>query len=217
MKLFFGKKEEKIIDLFSKHLSKIEEGLSSFEEMVVSYLNNDKEKTKETLEKISEIESEADSLRRKTESVMYEGAFLPNFRGDLLGLIEAADKVMNKIQSVSEILEFQKPNIPEEFKEDFLGQIQLVKKSYKFLKKSIESLFENIEKGHEFVKKVEEYEHKEDILEKALIKKLFDMEKLQLAEKIQLKDLFLQIGDIADRAEDASDRVEIIILKRNIK
>jgi hypothetical protein len=93
----------------------------------------------------------------------------------------------------------------------------LVKKTYKSLKKSIENVFENIEKSSEYIQKVEVQEHEEDILEKDLIRRLFEIDSLELSEKLQLKDLFLQIGDIADRAEDASDKLEIIVLKRNIK
>lgn len=217
MKLFFGKKEEKVIKLFSKHLDKVEEGLNLFTELIELYITNDIEKSVELSKQISNIESEADTLRRKTESEMYQGAFLPNFRGELLELIEAVDKVMNKTQTVSEILAFQKPKIPEDFREDFLEQCGLVKKTYKFLKKSIENTFENIEKSGEYIQKVELHEHKEDILEKDMLRRLFEIDNLELSEKLQLKDLFLQIGDIADRAEDASDKLEIIVLKRNIK
>lgn len=217
MKLFFGKKEEKVIKLFTKHLEKVEEGVSLLNNLVESYLETDMKKSEEILERISKTESEADDLRRKTESEMYGGAFLPNFRGELLELVESVDKVMNKIQSVSEIIVFQKPKIPDEFKESFLKQIQMVKKTYKYLKKSIESVFENIEESGGFIQKVEEMEHKEDIIEKEILKSLFTMKNLNLADKLQLKELFMQIGDIADRAEDASDKVEIIILKRSIK
>lgn len=217
MKLFFGKKEEKVIKLFSKHLEKVEEGVNLLTELIELYVTNDMEKSVELSKQISNIESEADSLRRKTESEMYQGAFLPNFRGELLELIEAVDKVMNKTQTVSEILIFQKPKIPENFKPDFLEQSRLVKKTYKSLKKSIENVFENIEKSSEYIQKVELQEHEEDILEKDLIRRLFEIDSLELSEKLQLKDLFLQIGDIADRAEDASDKLEIIVLKRNIK
>jgi len=217
MRLFFGKKEEKVIKLFSKHLEKVEDGVNLLTELLELYVNNDMEKSFELSKKISDIESEADTLRRKTESEMYGGAFLPNFRGELLELIETVDKVMNKTQTVAEILVFQKPKIPESFREGFLEQSQLVKKTYKSLKKSIENVFENIEKSGEYIQKVESHEHEEDILEKDLLRKLFEIDSIELAEKLQLKDLFLQIGDIADRAEDASDKLEIIILKRNIK
>ncbi|MDK2906824.1 MAG: uncharacterized protein PWQ66_785 [Petrotoga sp.] len=217
MKLFFGKKEEKVIKLFSKHLEKVEEGLNLLTELIEFYVTNDMDKSVELSKQISNVESQADTLRRKTESEMYQGAFLPNFRGELLELIEAVDKVMNKTQTVSEILVFQKPKIPEDFREDFLKQCGLVKKTYKFLKKSIENVFENIEKSGEYIQKVELHEHEEDILEKDMLRRLFEINNLELCEKLQLKDLFLQIGDIADKAEDASDKLEIIVLKRNIK
>ncbi|CEP79117.1 MAG: TIGR00153 family protein [Defluviitoga tunisiensis] len=217
MRLFVGKKEEKVKDLVFKHLDKIQEGLDVFQEVLELYLTNQYEEMMEKVQKVSLLENQADILRRKSISVMYEGAFLPNLRGELLALIESVDKVMNKIQSVSESLDFQRPKIPEEFKEDILKQNQYVRETYKHLKSSIESLFLNIEKTNEDILKVEEFEHKEDVLEKSMIKKLFSMGNLELAEKLELRDIFSQIGDIADRAEDASDRVSVIVLKRKVK
>jgi predicted phosphate transport protein (TIGR00153 family) len=146
MRLFVGKKEEKVKDLVFKHLDKIQEGLDVFQEVLELYLTNQYEEMMEKVQKVSLLENQADILRRKSISVMYEGAFLPNLRGELLALIESVDKVMNKIQSVSESLDFQRPKIPEEFKEDILKQNQYVRETYKHLKSSIESLFLNIEK-----------------------------------------------------------------------
>jgi predicted phosphate transport protein (TIGR00153 family) len=217
MQLFVGKKEEKVKDLVFKHLDKIQEGLDVFQEILELYLNDQYDEMREKVQKVSLFENQADILRRKTISVMYEGAFLPNLRGELLALIESVDKVMNKVQSVAESLDFQRPKIPEEFKEEILKQNQYVKETYKYLRSSIESLFLNIEKTNEDILKVEESEHKEDILEKDMIKKLFSMDNLDLAQKLELRDLFSQIGDIADRAEDASDKVAIIVLKRKVK
>jgi uncharacterized protein Yka (UPF0111/DUF47 family) len=39
---------------------------------------------------------------------------------------------------------------------------------------------------------------------------------LTLAEKRQLRELVLSIGDIANYSEDCSDRMEIIVLKRRV-
>ncbi len=123
-------------------MDKIQEGLDVFQEVLELYLTNQYEEMMEKVQKVSLLENQADILRRKSISVMYEGAFLPNLRGgELLALIESVDKVMNKIQSVSESLDFQRPKIPEEFKEDILKQNQYVRETYKHLKSSIESLF----------------------------------------------------------------------------
>ena len=188
-----------------------------FQEVIELYLADQLDEMKEKVQKVSLFENQADILRRKTISVMYEGAFLPNLRGELLALIESVDKVMNKVQSVAECIDFQRPKIPEEFREDLLKQNHLVRETYKYLKKAVETLFLNIEETNSYILKVEELEHKEDILEKDMIKKLFSLDYLGLAEKLELRDLFSQIGDIADRAEDASDMVAVIVLKRRVK
>lgn len=43
---------------------------------------------------------------------MYSGAFLPNFRGDLLGLIESVDKVANKAEYVADLIVLQNQKFP---------------------------------------------------------------------------------------------------------
>ncbi len=75
------KKEEKVKDLVFKHLDKIQEGLDVFQEVLELYLTNQYEEMMEKVQKVSLLENQADILRRKSISVMYEGAFLPNLRG----------------------------------------------------------------------------------------------------------------------------------------
>jgi hypothetical protein len=216
LKLFFGKKEENIIETFKEHLDIVEIGIKKLQDVFKAYIEENWEELEKVDKEISDIERNADIKRKQIENKMYSKAFLPNFRGDLLGLIENVDKIMNKIQTVSEIIYYQKPFLNTEIKEKMLIQTKLVEKAFYSLRIAIESLFENTEKALNYVKEVEQYEHEEDIVEKNLLKEIFDSKNLQLAEKLQAKDLILQIGDIADRSEDASDRVEIILLKRNI-
>ena len=75
MRLFVGKKEEKVKDLVFKHLDKIQEGLDVFQEVLELYLTNQYEEMMEKVQKVSLLENQADILRRKSISVMYEGAF----------------------------------------------------------------------------------------------------------------------------------------------
>lgn len=213
MKFFFGKKEEHIIEMFKKHLDLVDEGIKLLTELAETYMEG--KCIEELTEKVRAKEQEADLLRRDVETIMYKGAFLPNFRGDLLGIIESVDKVINKAETVADIFYIQKPSIPEDFKIEVIKQMGKVDQTYLALREAIKQMFENVEKVPELIKKVEVYEHEEDVVEKGLIKKIFESN-IGLAEKMQLKDLILNIGDIADRAEDSSDRVEIVMLKRSI-
>lgn len=210
----FGKKEEKIIELIKNHLDLVEKTIESLRDYLKMYFS-DSEKATVMYKKVLNLESDADRVRRKVETDMYSGAFLPNFRGDLLGLIESVDKIANKAEFVADLIELQRPIIPDELKDGILKQIDLSLDTFRMVKRSIELLFEDLQKAGEYVILTEKKEHEEDEIERGNIKKLFELD-IERCAKLELKEIIRSIGDIADRSEDTSDRVEIVILKRRV-
>ncbi len=213
--IFIGKKEEKIINKFKEHIESVHEVLHNFEDFMNAYLDGNWELVEEYSNKVLSLESKADSLRRETETMMYSGAFLPNFRGDLLGLIEAVDRIADRAETVVKIVSFQRPEIPEEIKSMMRKQIRLAVETYEMLKEAIVLMFEDMNLAGDYIKKTEEKEHEEDRVEWDLMKKLFSLD-IERAQKLEVKEIIVSIGDVADLSEDASDRVEIIILKRRV-
>ena len=98
--MFFGKKEMAIIQLFEEHLEYIGRTLENLEKVFLAILQNDETSIEIYAEEVHKMESAADSKRREMENAMYQGAFLPNFRGDFLGLAESFDKVANEAENV---------------------------------------------------------------------------------------------------------------------
>lgn len=207
-----GKREKQVVSLFLKHCEKVEETLHQLRTFIEGYME-DPDSVSSVYQKVCELESEADKLRRETERGINEGAFLPNFRGDLTELMELVDKIANKAEYVADLFSLQKPKIPEELKGYLLKQLEISLKAFRSLRKAVESLFEDLAKVESYVLEVERFEHEEDMVEKEALKKLFDME-IEKCEKIELKEIMRSIGDIADRAEDASDRILVIVAKR---
>jgi hypothetical protein len=146
---------------------------------------------------------------------MYRGAFLPNFRGDFLGLVENFDRIANRAEGIADHIILTKIVIPDELIDDLAEQFRMSLKTYKSLKDAAEMLFEDLEQAAELVLKTEKLEHAEDSFERNLIKKVFSMD-IKLAHKSQLRELVMSIGDIADLSEDCSDRIEIVVLKRRV-
>ncbi len=213
--IFIGKKEEMIIKKFKQHLETVGKTLDGFEEFIRAYLDGNCEEADRCSEKVMNLESEADALRRETETLMYSGAFLPNFRGDLLGLIEAVDRIADRAETVVRIISLQLPSILLQIKEEMKKQVKLSVETFKELKAAIEYMFEDMDKAGSYIKRTEEKEHEEDNIEWDMMKKLFSLD-IDRAQKLEIKEIISLIGDVADLAEDASDRVEIIILKRRV-
>ncbi len=211
---FFGKKEEQIIKRFMDHLDAVGETLNAFRDFMNAYLDGDP-KASDLAMKSVDTETKADRIRRETETMMYSGAFLPNFRGDLLGLIEAVDLIADRAETVARLVELQKTVFPDEIKRDVKNQVDISVRTYEALKKAIEAMFKDMEEASKFVEETERLEHEEDEIEWYLIKKIFSLG-IERAQKLELREIISMIGDIADLSEDASDRVEIILLKRRV-
>jgi hypothetical protein len=213
--LFVGRKEQEIIEHFKKHIKAVEGTLDGLEQLLETYKEGDSDDLERVNDIIHERESEADKIRRSMETEMYRGAFLPNFRGDFLGLVENFDRIANRAEGIADHIILTKIVIPDELIDDLAEQFRMSLKTYKSLKDAAEMLFEDLEQAAELVLKTEKLEHAEDSFERNLIKKVFSMD-IKLAHKSQLRELVMSIGDIADLSEDCSDRIEIVVLKRRV-
>jgi hypothetical protein len=213
--LFVGRKEQEIIEHFKKHIKAVEETLDSLEQLLETYKKGDSDDLEKVNDIIHERESEADKIRRSMETEMYRGAFLSNFRGDFLGLVENFDRIANRAEGIADHIILTKIVIPDEIINDLIDQFKMSLKTYRSLKDGAEMLFEDLEQAAELVLRTEKLEHDEDSFERNLIKKVYSMD-LELAHKNQLRELVMSIGDIADLSEDCSDRIEIVVLKRKV-
>ncbi len=212
---FFGKKELRIIELFEDHMVAVENTVNSLIDFL-KHLDEPDIDREVYVEKIRKHESDADDKRRKMETEMYLGAFLPNFRGDLLGIAESIDVVANKAESTADLIELQNIDIPKEFIPKLIELAEKSLETYLCVKKAATSIFDDMDLANEYINKTEDLEHESDLLEKALVRTLFRKEEIELAHKIQLEKLIKKLADISDQAENVSDRLQIVIFKRRI-
>ena len=211
----FGKKEKQLAELFAQHIDLMNKTAKKMLDFFNKYLKEEDYSVFET--EIHKLESAADKIRRNFEDLMYNGAFLPTMRGDFLGMVEMNDRIINKIESVTDEIVLQNIKIPDNFDIDFsnltqksIEPINNLVAAFDFFHKDM-----NIDDIRKNVLKVEELEQECDVLERTLIKKIFQDGNLELAHKIQLKHLVNSIADISDITEDASDRIEIFLAKQN--
>ncbi len=211
--IFFGKKEMKVIGLFLDYLDCIEYSLKLLEKFFKGFIEKDEEQILNLQKGIFENETLADKKRRSLEKSMYSGSFMPDFRGDVLGLTEGYDKIANEAENIADQYCFEGLKIPNKLNEKIINQFQAAFDTFKFSKKAAISLMNDATLVEEYITNTSELENKEDLLEREIIKEIFQME-LPLAEKRQLKDFINSIGTIADVAENCADRIQISLFKR---
>ena len=178
------------------------------------YLEGDFERAKAFEREVDELESKADRLRRDIETMLYEGAFLPANRGDYVRLSELIDQVADAAESAAHTLILARPKVPAELKDEIMELVDSSVKSYKVLVEAVRALNRDVDKAIELAKAVEDSEEMADDVEYDVKGKVFESETVTTYAKLIWNQILTKIGDIADRAEDASDQVMLMAIKR---
>ncbi len=210
----FGGKESSVFDAIEEHLKAVDEALEAFRGLVSAYLEGDMERAKELEERVSELESKADKLRRGIETMLYEGAFLPANRGDYVHLSEQIDQVADAAESAAHTLILAKPRVPVELKKEIMELVDSAIGTYRLLIDAVRALNSDVDKAIELSKAVEDAEESADKVEYEVKGKVYESETISTYAKIIWNQALTKIGDIADRAEDASDQVMLMAIKR---
>lgn len=210
----FGGKENNVFKAIDEHLDAVGLTIKKLCELMETYLAGDIEKAEVLMKEVEDQERVADELRREIEAMLYQGAFLPVNRGDYARLSELIDSVADAAESAAHALILAKPKIPSDLKKEILDLLNASLETYKLLEKSVKMLNTNVDGAIEYAKKTELAEEDADKIEYTLLRKVFESERITTFAKLIWNQVVTKIGDIADRAEDASDQVLLIALKR---
>jgi uncharacterized protein len=212
MSLFF-KKTKKLESQIDEYLDLVIKGGLIFKLGLRCYFENQKEEFENHLTDLRKIEEKADDLRRNIEMKLYARTLIPEARGDVLGLMESCDKVLNI--TTENLLEFsvEIPNISSNLKNDF---IELAESSIACLENTvsgIRSYFKNIDAVRDFVIKVQFYKKETNKVAERIKRTIFRTND-DLGHKIHIRYFAFHIERIAEQSEDVCDRLSIAIIKR---
>jgi len=199
------------IDEFFDKLS--EAGLV-FNHAIKIYLSQGRsEEFEEKLAHVNDLESQADGLRRDIETQLYVQTLIPESRGDVLGLLETADTVLNLLEAALWSFSIEHPNISEDYHGDFQALTDMVVNTVDSLVLASRAFFRDFEAVGDHNHKVMFYEKESDKISTKLKRAIFDSD-LPLSEKMHLRHFVELIDEVADGAEDVADRLSIYAIKR---
>jgi len=211
----FYRKEKEVNGLILKHLEEVDNCLKTALKTVEEYLNDNIEEAKSLAIKADQIETETDYIRHEIIGKLYSGAYLPSLRSDILHLVEHLDKIADGAEACCDFFLDQRPEIPKELKSNFFKIMERSISSFIPLKEAIGSFFSDKFDIETIRQKTEEV----GVIESAVDKEEWDITRdifkgeLDYAHKIHLKLCLENIVEVSDRAEDAADELEIIIIK----
>ena len=162
---------------------------------------------------ISEIESEADNLRRDIKKIIYSEMLIPDSRGDVLGLIETSDEIFSLFKNSLWSFSNETPKIGEDLIAGYRRLTNMVVKAVDELTSGCRAFFISPHLVTSYTAKVTLYEKEADKIGAALKTDIFSLD-IELTEKIHLREFVDCIDCIADHAEDVADRLSIYAIKR---
>ena len=214
MALLFRNTNQLINDL-DRFISVVDDSVIVFKEGVLNYLNNEFEQFQSNLQLITTLEDRADEIKRSIEADLYKNSLIPEYRGDVLNLIDKIDDLADTCKENLYQFDIEVPKIPMEMKDDFIQLTEASLLSVKEILPAVRGFFHQSEGVKERINKVYFYEKEVDKIAYRLKRKLFkDVKMLKFSEKIHLRYFALHIQQISDISKKVADIVNILIMKR---
>jgi len=209
-----------------KRLKAIEAEIDNYLDMVVNggllfkqgikyYLSEESEDFEQRLKNIDQVEHNADVLRRSIETKLYEQTLIPESRGDVLGLLEGVDRVLDRTANTLHQFSVETPFILPTIKPLFLDLTDASMSALETMTNGVRAYFRDLQSVRDHISKVQFYESESDSIFEKLIRTVFGTN-IHLSEKIHMRYFATQIEKIADEAEDVCDRLAIATIKRHV-
>ena len=170
---------------------------------------------------ISKLEHEADLTKNEIRNNLPTGLFLPVARGSLLEILALQDNIADRMEDVAVLLTFRDlemlPSFEEEFHNFLKKNLETYNGVYKIIKEMgqlLESSFggQEAEKVRNMVEDVAYKEHECDIVQRGLLKKMF-----QECDAMSSPTFFLwmkviqELASLSDESEKLANRVRMTL------
>lgn len=209
----FLKKTKKLETQIDEYLDLVIKGGLIFKLGIKCYLDNEMEPFESHLKDLRKVEETADDLRRNIEIKLYTRTLIPESRGDVLGLMESCDKVLNT--TAETLLEFsvEIPNLLPELRNDFLNISESSISCLENTVSAIRAYFKNVDAVRDYVTKVQFYKKEANKNAERIKRSIFRTDN-ELSFKIHTRYFAFHIERIAEESEDVCDRLSIATIKR---
>lgn len=199
------------------HMEKVSECVHLLKPLFVAIHDQEWEKVEEISNRISEAEHQADLTKNDIRNHLPKSLFLPVDRSSLLEILTIQDNIADRSEDVAVLVNLKKLPLIPEMEKDFnhfleknieaFDQAHLIIRE---LHELLESSFGGIEaeKVRLMVEKVAYLEHDVDLIQRGLLKILFNSENsLSFTAFLIWQKAFAAIGDISNLAEKLAYRV----------
>jgi len=201
-----------------RYFGLVDQGALLLVEALNKYLAGQLEEFEQKSADIDRIEREADGLRRQIKHRLYAEMLIPDSRGDVLGLLETLDNVLDVTKHVTVHFSIEQPQILPFLQDDFRELTDKAVKSVLELTLAVRAFFREVYRVTEHLDKVHFWEHEADVIEERLKRRAFRaVEEIpQFSRRVHMRYFAERIGMVADQAEEVAERLAVYAIKRQM-
>lgn len=209
------KSTSEVIGQIEEFLTIVDQSSLVFVNGIRNYLKGNREEFVSAMQKADEMEGKADELRRSVEDALYRHSLLPEFRGDVLHLLEKLDDLVDIAKENLLQFDVESPDIPPEVHEDFIDLAKTSVKAVEAIVLSVRTFFHDPRSVKDLLPKVYFYEEEADRASNALKRRIYkEIPGLDLSRKSHIRFFIHQAENLSDVSEAIADIVAILAIKR---
>lgn len=203
-----------------RHASKIRECAQLFKRAALCHINQECEEFDDLTDQVAKLESEADAIKRNIRNHLPRGILMPVDKFQFIGYVREQDAVLDEVEEALFWLTFRPEGIPEEVAQEFSDFVEAVVPSIEKLPLLVAMATQYFRSRSEQQRKkmksliydIRQCEKEADLLERDLKVKIFRTipDAMIVFHLIRLVEI---VGNIADHAENASDRMRAMLAR----
>lgn len=206
------------------HVMKVKETVDPLKQCMEAFCNEDFGEVERLAKTISTLEHECDIIKNDLREHLPRGLFMPVDRSDVLIFLKEQDTVADKAEDAAILMSVRNTkDIPEEIKKGLIDLTCMVVESVDALEAAaleitdlLESSFSKreVKKMLDIIHKIDDKEWEADKIGLKLVKDIYRHEDKMGCGTCHLLNISKVIGNIADHAENAGDRLRAMIARQ---
>jgi predicted phosphate transport protein (TIGR00153 family) len=186
-------------------------------------INEDWDEVTLLQQRISDLEKEADVLKKELRLNLPKGLFMPVSRQDLLEVLLMQDSIANKAKDIAGTIVGRKMVLPEVVHEDYIRFVERCVAACKQARKAINELDELVATGFsgqeihivtDMITKLDSIESDTDNLQSGIRLQIFEIENdLPPIEAMFLYKIIEATGEIADKSQGVGSRLQLMLAR----
>ncbi len=215
MPILLFKRTRALVAQIDEFLDTVGQAALLFERGVADYVAGRQDHFETHYKAIDDAEHRADELRRNIEKQLYRHSLIPEARGDVLGLLETTDDVVNQAKHTLGMFLVERPALLRGMDADWTALGATAARTAEAVVLATRAFFRDPYTVNDHLHKVYFYEKEGDRQAMALKRRIFDTD-AELARKMHLRYFVLNVDRISDASEEVADRLAIYTIKRTV-